>query len=95
MIDFLAANWPWILIGGALVWMHTGRGGCGAHGGHGDYAHRDATTATSQDAQHGGGVDVTREIGWPDISPIRYRRGSWSFRPDSDDAGGADVFRAR
>ncbi len=52
MIEFVAANWPWILIGGALVWMHTGRGGCGAHSTHGDHAQRDATTATTPDANH-------------------------------------------
>lgn len=55
MIGFLAANWLWIAIGGPLVWMHTRRGGCGMHRGHGDRAHRahqETTIATSQDANH-------------------------------------------
>lgn len=43
MIELLAANWLWLVIGGALVWMHTGRGGCGMHRGHGDHGAGDAT----------------------------------------------------
>jgi len=33
MIDYLSANWPWILLVGAMVAMHTRHGGCGSHHG--------------------------------------------------------------
>jgi len=52
MIEFLAANWLWIVIAGVFVWMHTRRGGCGMHGGHGDHAHQDAFTTTTRDPEH-------------------------------------------
>lgn len=41
MIDFLAANWLWILLIGAFVLMHTRGGGCGMHGSHGHGGHQD------------------------------------------------------
>ena len=34
MIDFLAANWLWIVLIGAFLWMHSRGGGCGMHGNH-------------------------------------------------------------
>lgn len=47
MLEFLASNWLWIVLIGALVLMHRG-GGCGSHGGHaghGDHGdHRDRST---------------------------------------------------
>jgi hypothetical protein len=36
MIEFLAANWLWIVLIGAMVLMHRG-GGCGSHGSHGGH----------------------------------------------------------
>lgn len=36
MIDFLAANWLWMVVIGAFLWLHGRGGGCGMHGGHGD-----------------------------------------------------------
>jgi len=40
MIEFLTANWLWILFIVAIVAMHRG-GGCGSHGhGHGSHGNR-------------------------------------------------------
>lgn len=49
MIEFVAANWFWIVVAGGFVWMHTRRGGCGMHAGHSDHATRDTANDTSQD----------------------------------------------
>ena len=40
MLDFLAANWRWIMLVGAFLLMHSRGGGCGMHGshGHGDHS---------------------------------------------------------
>ena len=46
MIEFLAPNWPWIVIAGVFVWMHKGRGGCDLHSGHRDHGHRDPALST-------------------------------------------------
>jgi len=32
MIDFLSANWLWILLVVGFVALHRRRGGCGSHG---------------------------------------------------------------
>jgi len=48
MIEFLAANWLWIVIAGVFVWMHTRRGGCGMHSGHGDHDQREAPHEASR-----------------------------------------------
>ncbi len=40
MIEFLAANWPWIALIVFFVAMHRGGHGCGMHGGHGGHAGR-------------------------------------------------------
>jgi hypothetical protein len=41
MIDFLTANWFWLVLAAAFLWMHTRGGGCGMHGSHGGHgAHR-------------------------------------------------------
>ena len=47
MLEFLSANWVWILLVGAMLWMmvgHGGHGGCGSHGHsggqHGGHDHR-------------------------------------------------------
>ena len=51
MIEFLTANWLWIVLVGAFVWMHTRGGGCGSHGSHGhgadSHEHDDQPPATS------------------------------------------------
>lgn len=36
MVEFLLANWLWILLIVVFVGMHRGGHGCGMHGGHGD-----------------------------------------------------------
>lgn len=35
-MEFLSANWLWILFVAAMLWMHLRHGGmhCGGHGGH-------------------------------------------------------------
>lgn len=33
MIDYLSANWPWMLVVGVMLVMHA-RHGCGNHHGH-------------------------------------------------------------
>lgn len=39
MVTFLANNWYWLLLVGAMVFMHAGHGGHGGGaGGHGDAA---------------------------------------------------------
>ena len=35
MIDFLSANWLWLLVLGFFIAMHAGGHGCGMHGSHG------------------------------------------------------------
>jgi len=39
MIDFLAANWLWIVLIAAFVALHRRGGGCGSHGSHGGHGH--------------------------------------------------------
>lgn len=39
MIEFLAANWPWLAALAFFVAMHRGGRGCGMHGGHSDRDH--------------------------------------------------------
>lgn len=53
MVEFLSANWVWILLIGTAFWMmlghggHGGRGGCG--GGHHQPGSRDGSHEHSQD----------------------------------------------
>lgn len=49
MIEFFADNWLWIVLAGGFVWMHTGRGGCGSHDGHGEHHARDSASSVSDD----------------------------------------------
>lgn len=49
MVEFLADNWLWIVLAGAFVWMHTGRGGCGSHHGHGEHQPQESANAESED----------------------------------------------
>ena len=39
MIDFLSANWLWLLVLGLFIAMHAGGHGCGMHGGHHHRSH--------------------------------------------------------
>lgn len=57
MIDFLTANWLWIVLIGAFVLMHTRGGGCGMHGGHHRGGHdrisqRDTEPTPGQSREH-------------------------------------------
>lgn len=60
MIGFLTANWVWILLVGAMLWMHLGHGGHSGHGGHGGCGggHQNGGTAQPDDQvehpHHGG-----------------------------------------
>lgn len=60
MINFLSANWIWILFAGLMITMHLGHGhgghggghgGCGSHGAHHDqhdqHDQHDTTAATA------------------------------------------------
>jgi hypothetical protein len=46
MIEFLTANWVWIVLVVALFVMHRG-GGCGGHASHNHKAHEDPKGSTS------------------------------------------------
>ncbi len=39
MVEFLAANWVWILVVAVFIAMHRGGHGCGTHGRHHDRRH--------------------------------------------------------
>lgn len=59
MLDFLSANWLWILLIGGMLYMHLGHGGHGGHGGcggHGGHAHsndqHDTSTEQPADRPH-------------------------------------------
>lgn len=63
MIRFLAANWIWFALIGAMLLMHRGHmgrggaGGCGGHGSHGHDRHPDndvKPTTTAGDATPAG-----------------------------------------
>lgn len=56
MIQFLAANWPWIAVIVFFVILHRGGHGCGTHGTHGDHQrdghhHEGRPAARAGDAQ--------------------------------------------
>lgn len=50
MIDFLTANWLWIVLIGAFFLMHT-RGGCGMHSSHDHGSHDSHDQASERDTQ--------------------------------------------
>lgn len=54
-MEFLQANWLWLLLGLGAVWFFLGRGGMGCGmGGHGSHGSQDSRP--SKDAHdHGGG----------------------------------------
>ena len=37
MLEYLSANWVWILLIGAMLWMHLGHSGHSGHSGHGGH----------------------------------------------------------
>lgn len=51
MIEFLTANWLWIVFIAGFVALHRGGGGCGSHGhaNHGSGARDDRTVAGRRD----------------------------------------------
>ena len=53
MLEFLSANWVWILLIGAMLWMMVGHGGCG--GGHQHSTPELRTTQTSVNMSTTGG----------------------------------------
>lgn len=56
MLDFLSANWVWILLVGGMLYMHLGhRGGHGGHGGgggHDGHAHSNDRHESSTEKPH-------------------------------------------
>jgi hypothetical protein len=65
-MEFLQANWLWLLIGLGAVWLFFGRGGMGCgrrdHGSHGDRASTDAKGSTGSRASlNRQGSDAARE----------------------------------
>ena len=51
MIELLAANWLWILLAAAFLWLHTRGGGCG-HGDHGEHSRQDRPEASTRAPDH-------------------------------------------
>jgi hypothetical protein len=54
MLEFLSANWVWILLVGGMLFMHFGHGAGhgGGHGGHagcGGHQHSGTKQSTAQD----------------------------------------------
>ncbi len=48
MIEFLAANWLWILGIGAFLWLHTRGGGCGSHADHDGHGRHDGVKESTR-----------------------------------------------
>ena len=56
MIEFIDANWLWVLLIAAMVLIHR-RGGCGSHGSHGTHS-SDGEETTARGGRAGaGGVE--------------------------------------
>jgi hypothetical protein len=57
-MEFLQANWLWIVLGIGAVWLLFGRGGMGCgmggHGSHGSHGSSDARQAPSTPGAHDG-----------------------------------------
>jgi hypothetical protein len=57
-MEFLQANWLWILVGVAAVWFLFRRGGMGCgmggHGSHGSHESRDVGRTASAEGSHNG-----------------------------------------
>lgn len=64
-MEFLQANWLWILLGVGVVWLLFRRGGMGCgmaeHGGHGSRASSDVRGATGSHDGHGAAESPERE----------------------------------
>lgn len=50
MVEFLQANWLWLLLGVGLLWFLFRRGGCGM-GGHGSYEERSGRPMTREEGE--------------------------------------------
>jgi hypothetical protein len=48
MLEYLSANWVWMLLVGAMLWMHLGHGGHGGHGGCGGHQSSKPTQSSEQ-----------------------------------------------
>ena len=77
MLEFFSANWVWILLVGAMLWMMLGHGGHGGHGGgcggH-QHSHRQQDDALDQRPHEHhehrmGGEKVPPEQGYPPYTP--------------------------
>ena len=51
MIEFISANWVWIVFVVAMIAMHRG-GGCGSHGNHREHRQTDRSPVAG-DPEHG------------------------------------------
>ena len=58
MVEFIEANWVWLLVGAGVIWFLIRRGGCGM-GGHGSHSSQSSrpTTAGSDDEDAGHGEE--------------------------------------
>lgn len=53
MLEFISANWLWILLIGGMVFMHLGHGGHGGQGGHGGCGSHGGHSGHSEHSGHG------------------------------------------
>lgn len=51
-MDFLSANWIWLLLGLAVVWMLVSRGGCGFGGSHSHRPNDTNASARGDETRH-------------------------------------------
>ena len=57
MLEFLQANWLWLLLGAGVIWILFRGGGCGMSGHSSRGADSSRTKTMSGDEGHGGHVD--------------------------------------
>ena len=79
-MEFLQANWLWLLVGGGVVWLLRGRGGmgCGMAGDRAPGAHEsgepdDAQQSPRAHGTEGGRVQATRDRQAEAAAPRRHR----------------------
>ena len=60
MLEFIQANWLWLLLGAGVVWLLFRQGGCGmgSHASHGSESSQ--TKAASSGEEHGSHVEEQR-----------------------------------
>ena len=73
MIEFLTANWLWILLGIGVVWFMFGRGGMGC--GMGGHSHGSDTGEKSSRAGETTGSGATHDDGADESAAPRHRHG--------------------